>query len=444
MGMVVRTNTMAMNANRSLGINNTKVSKSLEKLSSGYAINRAADDAAGLAISEKMKSQITGLEQASTNAQDGISLIQTAEGATQEIHNMLNRMKELAIKSANGTIQNEVDREAIELEVDALKDEIDRICESTTFNGIPLLNGSLTNGLSDTDSNTNTTPTDFSFDIDVSNSVSGIILTPDYTSITKSELEAGDYTLSLGGKSLTMTFSESEISSLTSDSDAQILVTEKLSAALASAGAGTISTSGSSISIKDSTLTGLTSGTPVSVTATGVADSVPAEDDVAGFAPTLTVKHIQDGDGANPEKFTIDVSGFNFSSSSSTPVAGNYTINVSGQTRVISISDSDLVEWQEAEDANAYFATKISEAFDGLGMGGASEETYSVTASGSTVTFEGSGVEYGSPYTGTVYGDDLNFSSSSLSASVSGTPSTEDNNKNGLVLQIGDTAEGFN
>lgn len=143
MGMVVRTNTMAMNANRQLGVNNTQVGKSLEKLSSGFRINRAADDASGLAISEKMKAQIKGLEQASANSQDGISLIQTAEGATTEIHNMLNRMIELATKSANGTIQNEVDREAIQREVDDLNAEITRIAQSTNFNGINLLDGTL-------------------------------------------------------------------------------------------------------------------------------------------------------------------------------------------------------------------------------------------------------------------------------------------------------------
>ncbi len=143
MGMVVRTNSMANNAFRQLGMNNSAVSKSLEKLSSGFRINRAGDDAAGLAISEKMKAQIKGLEQASTNSQDGISLIQTAEGATTEIHNMLNRMVELATKSANGTIQDEVDREAIQAEVDALNGEITRIAQSTTFNGINLLDGSL-------------------------------------------------------------------------------------------------------------------------------------------------------------------------------------------------------------------------------------------------------------------------------------------------------------
>jgi flagellin len=146
MGMVVRTNTMSTNAYRQLGMNNTQLAKSLEKLSSGFRINRAGDDASGLAISEKMKAQIKGLEQASANAQDGISLVQTAEGALTEVHSMLNRMVELANKSANGTIQNEVDRDAIQTEVKALNDEITRIASSTNFNGINLLDGSLGGG----------------------------------------------------------------------------------------------------------------------------------------------------------------------------------------------------------------------------------------------------------------------------------------------------------
>ena len=143
MGMVVRTNIMGINANRQLGMNNNQVSKSLEKLSSGYRINRAGDDASGLAISEKMKAQIKGLEQASSNAQDGISLVQTAEGATTEIHNMLNRMVELCTKAANGTYDTGTDIPAINMELTALATEIDRICDSTNFNGTNLLAGSL-------------------------------------------------------------------------------------------------------------------------------------------------------------------------------------------------------------------------------------------------------------------------------------------------------------
>lgn len=141
--MRIQHNIAALNSYRQLGSNNTSVSKNLEKLSSGYRINRAGDDAAGLAISEKMRAQITGLETASKNANDGISLVQTAEGALTEVHSMLNRMVELATQSANGTYQDNVDRENLTKEVDSLKSEIDRISEGTNFNGINLLDGSL-------------------------------------------------------------------------------------------------------------------------------------------------------------------------------------------------------------------------------------------------------------------------------------------------------------
>ena len=140
MGMVVRSNIMAVNAQRQLGVNNNQVSKALEKLSSGYRINRAGDDASGLAISEKMKAQIKGLDTASLNAQDGISVVQTAEGALTEVHNMLNRMVELATRSANG-INADLNRDALQNEVSALQEEIDRIAQATTFNDIHLLDG---------------------------------------------------------------------------------------------------------------------------------------------------------------------------------------------------------------------------------------------------------------------------------------------------------------
>ena len=142
--MRIQNNIMAMNAHRSLGLNNNATSKSLEKLSSGFKINRAGDDAAGLAISEKMRAQIKGLETAQANANDGISLIQTAEGALTEVHSMLNRMTELATKSANGTMQDAVDRDALQSEFTSLSSEIDRISSATNFNGITLLNGDLT------------------------------------------------------------------------------------------------------------------------------------------------------------------------------------------------------------------------------------------------------------------------------------------------------------
>ena len=145
--MRIQHNIMAMNAYRNYNTNNSALSKNLEKLSSGYKINRAGDDAAGLAISEKMRAQITGLDTAQNNAQDGISLIQTAEGALTEVHDMLNRMYELANKAANGTYESS-NRSEIQKEIDQLADEIDRISETSNFNGIKLLNGDMGRTLS--------------------------------------------------------------------------------------------------------------------------------------------------------------------------------------------------------------------------------------------------------------------------------------------------------
>ncbi len=143
--MVVQHNLTAMNSNRMLGITTSTQAKSTEKLSSGYQINRAADDAAGLSISEKMRRQIRGLTQAVKNAQDGISAVQTAEGALGEVHDMLQRMNELAIKAGNETLQS-VDRKYIQQELDQLQSEIDRVQNTTTFNEQMLLNGEFSDG----------------------------------------------------------------------------------------------------------------------------------------------------------------------------------------------------------------------------------------------------------------------------------------------------------
>ncbi len=141
--MRIQHNITAMNAYRNYTNNSSSVAKNLEKLSSGYKINRAGDDAAGLAISEKMRAQITGLKTAQKNAKDGISLVQTAEGALTEVHDMLNRMVDLADQSANGTYDNETDRANLQKEITALKSEIDRIADSSNFNGIKLLDGTM-------------------------------------------------------------------------------------------------------------------------------------------------------------------------------------------------------------------------------------------------------------------------------------------------------------
>ena len=141
--MVVQHNMSALNSNRMLGVTAGSISKTTEKLSSGYKINRAADDAAGLSISEKMRRQIRGLSQASLNAQDGISCVQTAEGALAEVEEMLQRMNELAVKAENGTLADE-DRNAIDAEIQQLVSEIDRVADTTTFNEQKLLDGNFT------------------------------------------------------------------------------------------------------------------------------------------------------------------------------------------------------------------------------------------------------------------------------------------------------------
>ncbi len=193
--MRIQHNIAALNSYRNLTNNNSAVSKNLEKLSSGYKINRAGDDAAGLAISEKMRAQITGLNTAQKNAQDGVSLVQTAEGALTEVHSMLNRMVELADQSANGTYDNAVDRANLQKEIVSLKDEIDRIADSTNFNGINLLDGSLQKGaqVDITVSGNNVTKNqDGSFNIDVGNMNDGDSITINGSTYTFKKAATGD------------------------------------------------------------------------------------------------------------------------------------------------------------------------------------------------------------------------------------------------------------
>ena len=181
MAMVVQHNMSAMNANRNLGVTTGMQAKSSEKLSSGYKINRAADDAAGLSISEKMRSQIRGLNKASDNAQDGISLIQTAEGALNESHSILQRMRELSVQAANGT-ETDDDREAVQNEVSQLQEELTRISETTEFNTMKLLDGSQGSG-----STTSAGPKYGAIDI----TMGGALVTSDVAGITVATTEKG-------------------------------------------------------------------------------------------------------------------------------------------------------------------------------------------------------------------------------------------------------------
>ena len=203
---------MVMNAYRNYTNNTSALSKNLEKLSSGYKINRAGDDAAGLAISEKMRAQITGLETAQKNAKDGISLVQTAEGALTEVHDMLNRMVELADQSANGTYDNDVDRANLNKELEQLKSEINRIADSSNFNGIKLLNGNLSDGgtiaaqgieipgLTVTAGTTSTSYVAPEFEVSL-----------DGMTITSTASSAGQVVINVGGKDITLKWSAASI-----------------------------------------------------------------------------------------------------------------------------------------------------------------------------------------------------------------------------------------
>ena len=201
--MRIQHNVMAMNAYRNYTNNVSAMKKNLEKLSSGYRINRAGDDAAGLAISEKMRAQITGLETAQKNAKDGISLVQTAEGALTEVHDMLNRMVELATQSANGTYDNTTDRAQMQKELDQLRTEINRIADSANFNGIKLFDGSLS-GADITASGIETSMVDMAKGIDVVQGNKGGGSNGVFTINLDSALTDGDVLeISLGGAAAT-------------------------------------------------------------------------------------------------------------------------------------------------------------------------------------------------------------------------------------------------
>ena len=268
MGMVVQHNMAALNANRMLGVTTSAQSKSTEKLSSGYKINRAADDAAGLSISEKMRSQIRGLNKASDNAQDGISLIQTAEGALNETHSILQRMRELAVQAANGT-ETDDDREAVNDEISQLQDELTRISETTEFNTMKLLDGSQAGGKSN-----GTAGPKFGSVTTSTGALSGAILTSDVagttvTVSTNSNTKVGNETAIWDGTGKTLTlnlaentsYSQEQIDELISKakqedstaSNAPAKVTLALKNNTMTTSTGSVSTAGATAGIKAAT-----------------------------------------------------------------------------------------------------------------------------------------------------------------------------------------------
>ena len=261
--MRIQHNIMAMNAYRNYTNNTSALSKNLEKLSSGYKINRAGDDAAGLAISEKMRAQITGLETAQKNAKDGISLVQTAEGALTEVHDMLNRMVELADQSANGTYDNEVDRANLQKEFDQLKSEIDRIADSSNFNGIKLLDGSLKGGATlDTYTaklSAAASGTKFGYDLTIAGA--GSFGTISFASSFASKASTATATISSQGVTLKLAKGQTYTAA-----DIQKLITDAAAAVKSSAAAATVKVADA---LKEATVSG--SGVTIATNAAAAA-----------------------------------------------------------------------------------------------------------------------------------------------------------------------------
>lgn len=281
--MVVQHNMQAMNANRMLGITTSAQAKSTEKLSSGYRINRAADDAVGLSISEKMRAQIRGLNKASDNAQDGISLIQTAEGALNEQHSILQRMRELAVQAANGT-ETDDDREAVQNEIAELQEELTRISETTEFNTMKLLDGSQAGSRSTTDSGPKFGVVDTTLDgALVTSNVAGIKVATTAASTTKAGQETAIWDAT--GKILTLNLSLNKVytqdeidelidnakqeDSTATGAPAEVTVTLKngIFNADAATTAGTVTAAGKKAVSDDATVTGFVGADTISFTA---------------------------------------------------------------------------------------------------------------------------------------------------------------------------------
>jgi len=347
---------MAMNAYRNYTNNVSAMKANLEKLSSGYKINRAGDDAAGLAISEKMRAQITGLETAQKNAKDGISLVQTAEGALTEVHDMLNRMVTLATQSANGTYDNEVDRNQLQKEMDQLKTEINRIADSANFNGIKLLDGSM--------------------DAAATTSTSSVINGASYKDVLASNLKStfdipDDKSIPDGGKAGTDTILETDVdgaskpsfkvslnnvayavSNSTTGDTITITIGNQTVAATVGAGMAT----GAKLTAKDIalaftgktvTLTDATSNVQVEYTAIADGDSIKF---TAKDMPTAAVNahfsvSISGGEGSSSAGTVgkYKVSGVTFpdadKATANVKINADVTVNVNGQELVFSIKD---------------------------------------------------------------------------------------------------------
>ncbi len=451
--MRIQHNIMAMSAYRNYTNNVSAMKKNLEKLSSGYKINRAGDDAAGLAISEKMRAQITGLETAQKNAKDGISLVQTAEGALTEVHDMLNRMVELATMSANGTYDNDVDRAQLQKEMDQLRSEINRIADSSNFNGIKLLDGSLDGGTKigaaenitvtavadgDQDAKAGQAPV-YSFDL------------KDFNGMNAGAMAS--FTMTIGGEAITIGSTLTYGTALGKDFDA-----EDIASKIATGCSGKLVIDGMTYTVKaDGTKVTLTAvsvptttasySTPIAVTVSMVGnasnnnsfdlgvhvDTAPQVAQLPKVAQgkfTLEASHIKDG-----AQITIGKDTYTFKVGKDSTVGGSNVIDLSG----FEDGDANLVRAAAhalSKQSNSMFDITTQTVADS-----ATSATITLTEKKGTVDYEkdwnlkgGAGAADGI-WNKNAAGEDIGVVQIGQPTAGTGTS---------LKLQIGDTADEFN
>ena len=451
--MRIQHNIMAMSAYRNYTNNVSAMKKNLEKLSSGYKINRAGDDAAGLAISEKMRAQITGLETAQKNAKDGISLVQTAEGALTEVHDMLNRMVELATMSANGTYDNDVDRAQLQKEMDQLRSEINRIADSSNFNGIKLLDGSLDGGTKigaaenitvtavadgDQDAKAGQAPV-YSFDL------------KDFNGMNAGTMAS--FTMTIGGEAITIGSALTYGTALGKDFDAKDIASK-----IATGCSGKLVIDGMTYTVKaDGTKVTLTAvsvptttasySTPIAVTVSMVGnasnnnsfdlgvhvDTAPQVAQLPKVAQgkfTLEASHIKDG-----AQITIGKDTYTFKVGKDSTVGGSNVIDLSG----FEDGDANLVRAAAhalSKQSNSMFDITTQTVADS-----ATSATITLTEKKGTVDYEkdwnlkgGAGAADGI-WNKNAAGEDIGVVQIGQPTAGTGTS---------LKLQIGDTADEFN
>ena len=429
--MRIQHNIMAMNAYRNYNNNTSALSKNLEKLSSGYKINRAGDDAAGLAISEKMRAQITGLETAQKNAKDGISLVQTAEGALTEVHDMLNRMVELANQSANGTYDNETDRDNLQKELDQLRSEINRIADSSNFNGINLLDGTMEDGA-----------TIGGDAIDISSALTGV--SPETSAVAEVK---PSFSIDLDGLSIAGGTTTKASATLKLNIGGQDITSTKINVgagATVNASAIANAFNGKTVTIGDITYTAAVSGTKlVFTTSDAVADATDAQADF-----TVSVGALSSATGASTvgtinTATQVITSGTVASNGqeavanlalSKDMVADGNTITIGDQTFTI---DADSTYTQGSltigiKDLDPTDTDFLTEVANRITQSAKANTVFTVGNNGGTLTFQSLSTD---TTTDLSTADAVKAQFSVNKATTSG---------KGLTLQIGDTSDSFN